>query len=217
MKSAPALFWHTAPLHYIPHLLATGCLYSQDELRRRGLPIRPRPTAERRDRKLRLSRFVHLSFAPQTPLLADKRAKGYPHGLLAFDASLAALPEAAFVPYNAKSWRHRDDFVPVCESGAKAALIEAWCGGRYPSAELLIETSLPFSPYGVSLHLASREEASWLCGLMEDLAMKVPLPVQVSPEIFPEGEMPDLAPHRSYAEECRATGRLLSPPDLPFD
>lgn len=217
MRTPPALYWHTTPLHYIPHVLATGCLYSQEELRVLKLPIRPRPTAARRDRKLRLSRFVHLSFAPKTPLLADKLARGYPHVLLAFDAALAVSPDSAFVPYNAKSWRHRDDYIPLCDSEAKVALIEAWCKGRYPSAELLIEGRLPLSPHGVCLHLASSEETVWLQDMMAALGLTMPLPVSISPELFPQGEAPGLLPHRTYAEECRAAGRLLPPPDLPFD
>ena len=217
MKAAPTLFWHTTPLHYVPYLLVTGCLYSQDELRAQNLPLSPRRTAERRDRKLKLSRFIHLSFTPQTPLLADKRTKGYPHVLLAFDAALAALPDAALMPYNAKSWRHREDFAPIYDSAAKAALIEAWRTGRYPSAELLIETTLPLSPHGVSLHLASEEEAAWLRGLMETLNLPVPISVSVSPEIFPQSQALDLSPHQAYAEQCREAGQLLPPPDLPFD
>jgi hypothetical protein len=217
MKSAPELYWHTAPLHYIPHILVSDCLYSQDELKRRKLPIRPRPTAERRDRKLRLSRFIHLSFSPQTPLLTDKRAKGYPHVLLAFDAALAASPDAAFVPYNSKSWRHREDFVPIYDIEAKAALIDAWRRGRYPSAELLIDRSLPLGPHSSGLHLASDEESAWLSDLLEDLNLTTSLPVRVSPELFPQGQPADITSHRAYAEECRAAGRLLPPPDLPFD
>ncbi len=217
MKPAPEFFWHTAPLHYIPHILASGCLYSQDELKTRKLPIRPRPTAERRDRKLRLSRFIHLSFAPQTPLLLDKRVKGYPHILLAFDAALAAAPNAAFVRYNAKAWKHRDDFVPIYGSDEKAALIEAWCGGRYPSAELLIENSLPLGSHGVSLHLASYEEYGWLRALMDALMLTTSLSVGVSPELFPQGQPPDLDLFEKYAAECRAAGEVLPPPNLPFD
>lgn len=217
MKPAPIFFWHAAPLHYIPHILASGCLYSQDELRSRKLPIRPRPTAEKRDRKLRLSRFVHLSFAARTPLLVNKLAKGYPHALLAFDAALLTTPNAALIKYNAKAWRHREDFIPAYDSDAKTAIIEEWRQGQYPSAELLIEAALPLGPHGTALYLASGEEARWLCGLMESLKLTVPLPVMVSPGVFPTGEALDLSAHARYAEACRAAGILLPPPDLPFD
>ena len=61
LRPAPDRFYHTTPLHYAPYLLATGTIYSQAELKRLGLPIRPRPTAARRDRKLKLDRYVHLS------------------------------------------------------------------------------------------------------------------------------------------------------------
>jgi hypothetical protein len=217
MKAAPALFWHTLPLHYLPHLLTTECLYSQDELKQKKLPIRPRRTAERRDRKLRLSRFVHLSFTPQTPLLADKLTKGYPHALLAFDKALLEESNSAVVKFNAKSWRHRDDFAPIYDSEAKARVIEEWRQGRYPSAELLIEKVLPLSPNCLSLHLASEEERIWLCGLVEGLKLMLPIPVSVSPSLFPEDIAINLSPHRTYAEECLAARSLLPPPNLPFD
>ncbi|MES2461105.1 MAG: recombinase family protein [Armatimonadota bacterium] len=116
-----------------------------------------------------------------------------------------------------KSWRHRDDFVPIFEGEAKVALIEEWRAGRYPSAELLVETVLPLRPHGTALHLASGEEAAWLCGLMDALALPILLPLEVSSEIFPAREAIDLSPHEAYANECRAAGRLLPPPDLPFD
>ena len=69
----------------------------------------------------------------------------------------------------------------------------------------------------MALHLASDEEAAWLCGLMEALGLTVPLPVTVSAGVFPPCEALDLLAHEHYAEECRAAGRLLPPPDLPFD
>ncbi|MBC8101803.1 MAG: hypothetical protein H7Z41_04365 [Cytophagales bacterium] len=217
MKPVPTHFWHTLPLHYVPHLLASGILFSQDALQARGLPIRPRATAAQRDRRLGVSRFVHLSFTAKTPLLADKRIKGYPHALITFDAALSASETAAYLPYNTKSWRHRDDFVPIYDREAKAALIQQWRGGRYPSAELLIETMLPLIPHGAALHLASEEEAAWLCGLIAFLGIKPPLPICVSPEQFPPGLSLNLDAHNSYAEACRASGSLLPPPNVTFD
>ena len=100
MINGPPRFWHTTPLHYVPHLLQSGGLLSKARLAATGLPIRPRPTALRRDRKLGLADFVHLSLAPRTPLLADKRARGYPHVLLEFEAAVADLPGAAYLPFN---------------------------------------------------------------------------------------------------------------------
>ena len=115
--------WHTLPLHYVPYLLHTGALYAQTRLAALSLPIVPRPTATRRDRKLGLDNFVHFSLAAHTPLLRDKHRRGYPHILLRFDAQIADVPGAGFVCYNAKAWRHRDAFIPITNPDEKAAFL----------------------------------------------------------------------------------------------
>lgn len=217
-RPLPDAYWHALPLHYAPLLLVSGALYAQEELAARAMPVRPRPTAAQRDRKLRLSRFVHLAFAPITPLLIDKRARGYSHALIAFDAALSETDAVAFCAYNAKAWRHRDDFAPIMGAEEKIMFLEAWQRGRYPSAELLVEAVLPLTPHGVALHLASEPEAEWLREMLNALALPCPLPLCLAPERFPPGPAPDLAPHREYLAACRAAGRLLPPPgDIPFD
>jgi len=181
------------------------------------MPVRPRPTATRRDRKLRLSGFIHLSFTAQTPLLSDKRTRGFPHAMIAFDAALAEEPNAAYLPYNAKSWRHRDDFAPIREAMGKAEFLAKWQRGRYPSAELLIETALPLAPHARGVHLASAAEEVWLRALMSTCDLVSPVPITVSPELFPAGPEPDLAPYTAYSADCAVARGLLAPPDLPFD
>lgn len=209
-------YWHTTPLHYVPYLLATGRIYAQSELRALGLPISPRRTAARRDRKLHLDGYVHLSLTPQTPLLTDKRRKGYPHVLFAFDAALADLPGAALCPYNAKSWRHREEFAPVTGPAQKAELFAAHTAGRYPSLELLIPGSLPLTPHARTLHVATEADAALLRGLYCVPGLSV-LPIQISPEqlsIIPEY---DPLPLARYAAACLTAGAILPPPDFPFD
>lgn len=214
---APLQPWHVTPLHYAPHLLATGRLYSQDRLKGLNLPVRPRPTAVRRDRKLKLTGFIHLSLSPRTPLLAHKRSLGYPHVLLEFTPETAFLPGAAYLRFNAKAWSHRDDFVPITEAAEKAAFLEAWRSGRFRSAELLIPDELPLVPFACALHAPSEAEAEWLSGILATLRLPSPLPINCDASLFPAGPEPDLTSYCRYREECQSAGLLLPPPDLPFD
>lgn len=216
-RRKPETFWHVTPLHYAPYLLSTGALYAQERLAALNLPILPRPTAAARDRKLRLTGYIHLSFSQRTPLLAHKRMLGYPHLLLAFDAGIADLPGAALLKFNAKAWRHREDFLPLTSPEEKNDFWEAWQQGRYPSAELLIPDSLPLLPHLTTLHAASEKEATWLKSLAEVLGLPLPAPLVASPHLFPAGSMPDLSPLESYGVACIGASRVLSPPDLPFD
>lgn len=217
MNHQPLRFWHVTPLHYVLYLLLSGGLLSQTRLRDAGLPIRPRRTASRRDRKLKLDGFVHLSFQPQTPLLADKQMRGYRHVLLEFGEAAADLPGAAFLPFNTKAWRHRDEFVPITGPEAKSAFLAAWRSGRYPSAELLVPGVLPLRPHALALHAASDEEAEWLRATCLAVVLAPMLPICASPELFPPGPAPDLAGHRAYGDACTLAGKVLPPPDLPFD
>jgi len=219
MQDEDAL-WHATPLHYLPRLLASGALLSQGKLAEAGDGVRPRPTAAGRVRRLGLAGFVHLSLVPRTPLLADKRAKGYPHALLRFDrAGVLALPGAALLKFNTKAWRHRDDFVPVKGGEAMAALLEEHAAGRYPSLEVLAAGGLPLSPLCRELHVASEPEAAWVRGLLGEGVVALPRGVAfcLSPGLFPAGSEPDLTPLVAYSDACRAAGAVLPPPDLPFD
>lgn len=216
MLDTPAAFWHTVPLHYLPPLLATGALWSKAALAAQGSPIRPRPSAVRRDRKLGLAGFVHLSFAPATPLLADKRRRGFPHALLEFAPAVADLPGAAFLRYNTKAWRHRDDFVPITGGEEKAAFLSAWRAGKFPSAELLVAQALPLEGHALGLHLATPPEAAWAKSVIDALQLAAP-PVFSSPDLFPPGLPADLTGFEAYADACAAAGVVLPPPDLAFD
>lgn len=216
----PECFWHTTPLHYAPYLLHCGALYSQARLRAKGLPVQPRRTAAKRDRKLGLSDFVHLSLRPDTPLLAHKRAMGYPHVLLAFDRSVADLPGAAIIKYNHKAWRHRDDFAPLTGSEEKAEFWEAWQRGRYPSAELIVSGELLLSPPMRTVFTASDEETGWLRCLMEAFPPPVPgtAPLVTNAFLFPPGPTVNLSVFEDYAAACHQAGKLLPPPaEIPFD
>lgn len=218
--AGPPALWHAVPLHYAPHLFATGALFSKDRLKAAGLPIQPRPSAWRRDTRLGLSGYVHLSLSPRTPLLADKRRKGYPHVLLAFEAAgVLALPGTALLAYNTKAWRHRDDFAPVTNADEKAALLETWRRGRHPSLEVLVPGALPLAGNAAALHTASAVEADWLRAFRDEAAFGLAAepPISVSPGLFPPGPEPDLSAHADYLRACRAAGVLLAPFDLPFD
>jgi hypothetical protein len=213
----PERFWHTTPLHYLPHLLKTGSLYSQDYLAAHSLPISPRRTAAKRDRKLGLSGYVHLSFAAQTPLLAHKRALGYPHVLLAFDAALSESIGAAFVRFNSKSWRHREDFFPITEAAEKVYFWAEWQQGKYPSAALLVPESLPLIPYLAEIQVADERQREWIEGFCEALKLEIPAPLWVQEDSFPPGMEADMTPFRVYGDACREAGLVLPPPNLPFD
>ena len=226
----PEAFWHAAPLHYVPYLLHTGALYSQTRLLDLHLPIIPRPTAARRDKKLRLDNFVHFSFAPHTPLLSDKHKRGYPHVLMEFPAQIADLPGAGFVPYNAKAWRHRDAFVPITTANEKAAFLQERARtGRFPSAELVIPGELALAPHGATLHAETPDAAKWVCEIVQTLRPAFVPTVFASPHTFPGAcAVFDWEPFQRYAHSLTswriladAIGEMAcslpSPPNLPFD
>ena len=223
-------FWHTMPLHYVPYLLHTGALVAQSQFAARRLPILPRPTAARRDRKLGLEKYVHFSFTPRTPLLADKQKKGYPHVLLEWNAQISELPGAAFSRYNAKKWTHRDDFTPLANPDEKAAFLqERTQTGKFPSAELLIPDAVPLAPLCVALHTENNEMAAWIGEIREAIRPALAPPVRISPAFFPGATVNfDWEPFRGYLQHCVSWGivaRALGenappfpvPPNLPFD
>lgn len=216
-KSLPEQFFHVTPLHYAPFLLATGAIYSQAELRRLQLPIAPRPSAAKRDRKLGLDRYVHLSFTPITPLLRDKWEKGYPHVLLGFEESLAYETGSVFVRYNAKAWRHREDFFPIVSPAEKEVFLHEWQEGKYPSAELLIPNALPLHPHAQHLYFWTLAEKEWLTHLLNRLNIPLPLDCALweSEDSAPLLTLP--SDFTDYATACQRAGKLLPPPTLPFD
>ena len=211
--------YHAAPLHYLPHILQSGALYPKSVLAGRG--IAPRPTAARRDRMLGLADWVHLSLRPDTPLLRDKLARGYPHALLAFECeAVLALPQVALLPCNTKAWRSRAACRPVTDPAEKADLLQRHADtGRFPSLEVLVQ-------YGLSLSLlmqvgfATEAERDCAADLCRALAISLPMPLAAAPELFPTGNtyrpVTDGA-IAAYFEDCRASNTLLPPPPISFD
>ena len=186
----------------LPTLLAEGTLRAS---------AYPRRGVYARRRKLGLASYLHFSLTPMTPLLADKRAHGYPHVLLAFRPELAQLPGTGFCRYNQKAWRHREDFALITDATEKASFLEQYQQGRYPSAELLVPHTVSLD-YAMGLFLASQAEADWLARF----SLPTP-PTTVAPETFPPAPEIDFTVLLDYAAVCVATGTILPPPDLPFD
>lgn len=216
--SMPERLFHAAPLHYLPSIVSDGALYAHSVLAPRG--IRPRATAFRRDRMLGLQDFVHLSCRPDTPLLAHKLTRGYPHALLVFDAAaVLALPQVALLPANAKSWRSRAALSPVTEPDEQAGLWRRAMAGRLPSLEVLVK-------YGLSLELCLRIDflTASECALAGETLAAVNrspvVPLRTEPTTFP------LCRHyapatvdqiQDYFAACCAAGAVLPPPHIPFD
>ncbi len=198
-------YWHTTPLHYLPTLLPSGRILSADALQREQFHVVPRPSALARKRALDLGDFVHLSLKPITPLLIDKHQKGFPHALLRFSGTLAEEPGSAYLKWNTKKWTHRDEFTPITGPDEKEAFLREWEQGKYPSAELLIPSSLDLT-FADSFFLPSETYASYFPTFT------------VAPELFPS-----LAPC-SYQSEldaylllCRHLPEPPPPPGFPFD
>lgn len=212
--------FHVTPLHYLPHILQDGALYSQSVLAGHA-GITARTTARRRDRMLGLADYVHLSLSSETPLLADKLAKGYPHALLVFDrAGILALPQTALLPYNTKAWHAKADFAPVTDRAEQAALLRRHTEeGRYPSLEVLVKYGLDLHSLTEIVFLTSAEHA--LCiDLLSALGISATAPLRVDAGMFPPCAaykpvtMNALA---SYFAACAEAGTLLAPPAIPFD
>lgn len=194
------------PLHYVPWIIRSGALFSARELRARGLPIRPRPSVAARDRKHGLDRFVHLSTTPRTPLSDHKRALGYPHAIFSFRREpIAAIPGVVALRFNPKSWRHRDDFVPLSDlNHADAAA----------SGEILVPDTLPIAPsLAIGLHAATEIEADLLRRALPELET---LSIECTADWFAPLAVAVSEPLRDYLTLCGA-GVVLPPPDIAFD
>ena len=221
--SAPALLpthlYHAAPLHYLPCILRDGALYAQSVLAPQG--VAPRATAARRDRMLGLADYVHLSLTPQTPLLADKLRRGYPHALLVFDAeAVQALPQTALLPYNPKSWRGRAAFGPITDPPERAALLRRHAAkGRCPSLEVLVKYGLALT-HTQEIAFLTDAERDLTADLAARLALAAPAPLKSSPALFPlhGAYAPVTGPLiADYFTRCAEAGEVLPPPPLPFD
>lgn len=218
MTGFPFLY-HVTPLHYLPHILQSGALYAKSVLAGRG--IAPRPTAARRDRMLGLADWVHLSLAPDTPLLRDKLGLGYPHALLVFEGeAVLALPQVALLPYNTKAWRSRVACQPVTDAVEKAALLRRHeATGRFPSLEVLVHYGLDLASL-VQVAFVTNAERAMVADLLDALSLPSPAPLVTAPELFPvaEGNTETTGKEiTAYFAACRASGALLPPPVIPFD
>jgi len=210
--------YHAAPLHLVPSILACGGLVPVETLKTVGMD--GRKSVRRRDRKLGLQAYVHLAPKSCTPILADKLRKGYPHALFTFVApAVLSLPGAAVIPYNPKSWRHREDFRPITSQEDRERIFAEHTAGRYPSLEVLVPGIVPLE---MAQNLSFANDAERLAVTAMLAAMGIPLhPVTVTqPELFPienaymATTMPSIL---EYFDACGASGSLLLPPDIPFD
>lgn len=210
--------YHATPLHYLPHILSSGALYAKSVTAGQG--IRPRSSAVRRDTMLGLTNWVHLSTRPDTPLLRDKLARGFPHALLVFDrTAVLALPEVALLPYNTKAWHSKAAYVPMTDAAEKAELLRAHDKThRYPSLEVLVHYGLDFA-HLQKIIFPDEEERQWVIALMDALDCELPAPLEAAVDVFPPyncgGNTRPAT--RDYLAACRAAGRLLPPPLIPFD
>jgi hypothetical protein len=210
--------YHAAPLHYLAHIIRDGALYAQSVLASRG--IAPRVTAKRRDRMLGLADYVHLSLEAQTPLLADKIGKGYPHALMEFErTAVLALPQVALLPYNTKAWYTRAAYAPVMEPEDREWLLQRHREGRYPSLEVLVKYGLELAALNRIVFLADNE-CQMIAALLGRLAIPWPAPLVTDISHFPRSDAyrpVSWEAMAAYFDDCTRAGELLPPPELPFD
>ena len=209
--------YHAAPLHYLPHILQSGALYAKSVTVGQG--IRPRQSAVRRDTMLGLTDWVHLATRPDTPLLRDKLARGYPHVLLEFDRdAVLALPEVALLPYNTKAWHTRAAYVPVTDPAEKAEMLRRHDEThRFPSLEVLVHYGLDCT-HLQKICFAADDECQWAGDLLAVLSLPVCVPFVVDPALaalYQPSETRLLT--RDYFDACRVAGWMLPPPDIAFD
>jgi hypothetical protein len=214
----PTALYHATPLHYLPHIAATGALWSKSVLA--GMGIAPRRSACRRDRMLGLADYVHFYPQPGSPLLADKIAKGFPHALLVFDAErVLSLAGTGVIPYNTKSWRHREEFQPIEDSAQIAVLLAAHADGAHPSLEVLARYAVGLDALRLVAFIAD-EERSLAEQVLRELRLAPKAPLVVDRDLFPNagGYRPDTLPSTSrYFQECRQARTVAVPPGIPFD
>ncbi len=216
MRSHPHLC-HATPLHYLPHILQSGALYAKSITAGQG--IKPRQSAVRRDKMLGLTDWVHLSTRPDTPLLKNKLARGYPHVLLHFDReAVLNLPEVALLPYNTKAWHTRASYVPVIDAAEKAALLRRHDEEhQFPSLEVLVHYGLDFA-HLAKIAFAAEDEYQWACELLAALRLPVSMPLAADPTLAALYKPAETRlSTRDYFAACIAVSCVLPPPDIAFD
>ena len=215
----PRHLYHAVPLHYLPHILKDSALYAQSILSARA--IKPRATANRRDRMLGLADYVHLSPDAHTPLLADKVLKGYPHALLIFDGpAVLATPRVSLLPFNTKAWRSKAAYELVMGDIEQEHLLRGHGNGkRFASLEVLVKYGLALDAL-LSIAFLIDDERVAVHDLVSILEIPLPCPLVTEPDCFPFAAK--YQPGTSleiftYFALCQQAGSLLPPPDLPFD
>ncbi len=201
----------------MPHILRSEALYAKSITAGQG--IKPRRSAVRRDTMLGLTDWVHLSTRPDTPLLRDKLAQGYPHVLFEFDReAVLNLPEVALLPYNTKAWHTRAAYVPVTAAAEKAALLRRHDETHhFPSLEVLVHYGLDFA-HLMMIAFAAEEEHQWTCQLVAALELNAPVPFAADPALVALYKLTDARlPTLNYFASCIAADCLLPPPDIAFD
>ena len=219
MTHAPASLYHAAPLHYLPRILERGMLRCASVLAAEG--VAPRSGAARRDRMLGLSDWVHLSTGARTPLLADKIRRGYPHALLVFDGpATLALPGVALLPRNTKAWRARAAFAPIADPAHRSRLMDEHLHrGRHPSMEILVQYALGLET-PARIVVIDAGERDLLGEMLAVTGTASTVSLSVEPELFPGAAAYSprtLGAVAGYFDSCRAAGRVLPPPSIPFD
>lgn len=209
--------YHAAPLHYLPSILQSGALYAKSILAGQG--IRPRRSAVRRDTMLGLTDWVHLATRPETPLLKDKLARGYPHVRFEFDReAVLNLPEVALLPYNTKAWHTRSAYVPVTDAAEKAEMLRRHDAAHcFPSLEVLVHYGLDFASLQ-KIHFAADDECQWTRDLLTVLDFDAPAPLAADPALAAlyQPRETRLLTH-DYFAACIVAKCVLPPPDIAFD
>jgi hypothetical protein len=170
---------------------------------------------------LGLADYVHFSLHPQTPLLADKLAKGYPHVLLVFDrACVMALPQIALLPYNTKAWYTRAEFTLVTDLVGVAEMLDLHeRTTRYPSLEVLVKYGLDLAGL-TRIVFSTDDERAMVEELLHSLGLAASAPFVTDAEVFACGSAYRALTREAvaaYFDDCVRAGTLLSPPELPFD
>ena len=168
---------------------------------------------------LGLTDWVHLSTRPDTPLLRDKLARGYPHVLLEFNRdAVLALPEVALLPYNTKAWHTRSAYVPVTNPAEKAEMLRQHDEAHhFPSLEVLVHYGLDFT-HLQKITSAADDECQWTDALTHALELCLPVPLAADPALvalYRPAETRLLT--RDYFKACIAAQCVLPPPDIAFD
>jgi hypothetical protein len=204
--------YHATPLHYLPAILTSGELLSQQLV---GYDM-ARPTARARDRRLSVDQFVHFSLARTTPLLKHKLSRGYPHAVLQINIENLDRLTLAVLPCSTKAWRSTWQCRPVFDALDIARLVRlSEAGQRFPGIEILVQDRLSLESLR-QIIVSGGEEADLVrryCN-RRGLCESVPVVSGMDKSRTLPGHLETI---RDYFELCEISGTTLQPPKLPFD